>query len=117
MHKIEIRRLVVADGFHHRIKSPIVDLLADRWQLALELVPTLVEERERNLYQATNEEVEDEKRSFCEFVALGAKKEKETGEPVLVIASLQFELCGSCWAGNPLPPRAAFVVRHHRQKE
>jgi hypothetical protein len=47
----------------------------------------LVEERARKLYQATDEEVEGEKRSFREFVALCAEKEQETGEPVLVIAS------------------------------
>ncbi len=47
----------------------------------------LVEERARKLYQATDNEIEDEKRSFRKFVALCTEKEQETGEPVLVIAS------------------------------
>jgi hypothetical protein len=47
----------------------------------------LAEERERKLYKSTEEEIEDVKQSFREFVALCEEKEKETGEPVLVIAS------------------------------
>jgi hypothetical protein len=47
----------------------------------------LVEERERKIYQSTDEEIEDMKQSYHDFVALCEEKEKETGEPVLVIAS------------------------------
>jgi hypothetical protein len=47
----------------------------------------LVEERARKLYNATDEEVAAEKRSFREFVSLCVRKEHETGEPVLVAAS------------------------------
>jgi len=47
----------------------------------------LAEERERKLYTSSDEEVEDAKQSFRDFVALCEEKEKETGEPVLVIAS------------------------------
>ena len=47
----------------------------------------LVEERERNIYKSTDEEIEDMKQSYRDFVALCEEKEKETGEPVLVIAS------------------------------
>jgi len=47
----------------------------------------LVEERERKIYENTDEGIEDVKQSFREFVALCEEKEKETGEPVLVIAS------------------------------
>jgi hypothetical protein len=47
----------------------------------------LVEERERAIYQSTDEQIEDMKQSYREFVALCEEKEKETGEPVLVIAS------------------------------
>jgi hypothetical protein len=47
----------------------------------------LAEERERKIYESTDETVEDVKQSFREFVALCEEKEKETGEPVLVIAS------------------------------
>jgi hypothetical protein len=58
-------------------------LLRERLPRAL----ALVEEREQNIYQATDEQIEDAKQSFREFVALCEEKEKETGEPVLVIAS------------------------------
>lgn len=47
----------------------------------------LVEERERKLYQSTDKEIEGVKQSFRAFVALCEEKERETGEPVLVIAS------------------------------
>jgi hypothetical protein len=47
----------------------------------------LAEERERKLYKGTDESVEEAKQSFRDFVALCEEKEKETGEPVLVIAS------------------------------
>ena len=47
----------------------------------------LAEERERTLYKGTDEAVEEAKQSFRDFVALCEEKEKETGEPVLVIAS------------------------------
>lgn len=47
----------------------------------------LVEERARALYNATDDEVKRQQQSFRDFVALCEQKEKETGEPVLVIAS------------------------------
>jgi hypothetical protein len=47
----------------------------------------LTEERERKIYQASGEEIEDVKQSLRDFVALCEAKEKETGEPVLIIAS------------------------------
>ena len=47
----------------------------------------LVEERERKLYQAKHSEIEEVKQSFRDFVSLCERKEQETGEPVLVIAS------------------------------
>ena len=47
----------------------------------------LVEERARKIYNATDEEVENEKQSFRDFVALCERKEKETGEPVRIVAS------------------------------
>ena len=56
-------------------------------QSRLPHVLDLVEERERKLYQSTDEQIEDVKQSFRKFVALCEEKEKETGEPVLVIAS------------------------------
>jgi hypothetical protein len=47
----------------------------------------LVEERERKIYQAPEDVIEEAKQNFRDFVALCEEKEKETGEPVLVIAS------------------------------
>lgn len=47
----------------------------------------LAEERERKLYKSTDKGIEDVKQSFREFVALCEEMEKETGEPMLVIAS------------------------------
>lgn len=47
----------------------------------------LTEERERALYQTGDRELEEVKQSFRDFVALCEAKEKETGEPVFIIAS------------------------------
>ena len=47
----------------------------------------LVEERCRKLYHASEAEIEGVKQSFRGFVSLCERKEKETGEPVLVTAS------------------------------
>lgn len=47
----------------------------------------LVEERERTLYEADDQEVERRKRTFRDFVALCEEKERETGESVLIVAS------------------------------
>jgi hypothetical protein len=58
-------------------------LLRDRLPHTL----TLVEERARTLYDASDKEVEEEKQSFRDFVGLCERKEKETGEPVLIVAS------------------------------
>ncbi len=46
----------------------------------------IAEEREKTLYQSSPEEIEALKRSYRGFVALCERKEKETGEPVLVEA-------------------------------
>ncbi len=56
-----------------------------RWKLDNAL--KLVEERARKIYSATDEEVEAEKKSFRDFVALCERKETETGEPVRIVAS------------------------------
>jgi len=63
-----------------RIKAAVL-------QERLPHVLDIVEERERKIYHSTDEEIEDVKQSFREFVTLCEEKEKETGEPVLVIAS------------------------------
>ena len=46
----------------------------------------LVEERSRKIYKANDGEIEQVKEPFRDFVALCERKEKETGEPVLIIA-------------------------------
>jgi hypothetical protein len=43
--------------------------------------------RERAIYQSEAKEIEAVKQSFRDFVALCERKEKETGEPVRIIAS------------------------------
>jgi hypothetical protein len=63
-----------------RIKAAV---LRERLPHAL----ALVEERERKIYETSDEELEDVKQSYREFVTLCEEKEKETAEPVLVIAS------------------------------
>lgn len=60
---------------------------AAQLQHNLEKALELVEERARTLYHATDEEVEAEKQSFRDFVALCERKEQETGEPVRIVAS------------------------------
>ena len=49
---------------------------------------TLIEERERKIYGVTDRaEIDSVKQSFRNFVALCERKEKETGEPVVIVAS------------------------------
>ena len=47
----------------------------------------LVEEREKKLYQSSPEHIEAVKQSFRDFLTLCQEKEKETGEPVRIVAS------------------------------
>ena len=75
--------LLCAEAFEIGEARISAALLRERLPRAL----ALVEEQERKIYQATDEEIEDVKQSFRAFVALGEEKEKETGEPVLIIAS------------------------------
>jgi hypothetical protein len=58
-------------------------VLKERLPKALELT----EERERKLYKSTDEVVAEARQSLRDFVALCEAKEKETGEPVSIIAS------------------------------
>jgi hypothetical protein len=53
----------------------------------LERTLELVEERERTLYKASAGDIERVKQSYRDFVALCERKERETGEPVLIIGS------------------------------
>ena len=75
--------LLCAEAFEIGEARISAALLRERLPRAL----ALVEEQERKIYQATDEEIEDVKQSFRAFVALCEEKEKETGEPVLIIAS------------------------------
>lgn len=58
-------------------------LLRERLPETLELVA----EREREIYQSSEDEVRQAKRSFSDFVDLCEGKEEETGEPVEIVAS------------------------------
>ena len=65
-------------------RAPIrAAVLQERLPKTLELV----EERERTIYHETGETIEKVKQTFRDFVALCEAKEKETGEPVSIIAS------------------------------
>jgi hypothetical protein len=49
---------------------------------------TLVEQRERDVYQTRNQaDIREVQQSFVEFVELCERKERETGEPCTIIAS------------------------------
>jgi hypothetical protein len=47
----------------------------------------LAKQRTRTIYRADGAEIEAVKQSFRDFVALCERKEQETGEPVLIVAS------------------------------
>ena len=47
----------------------------------------VVEERAKKVYNADDEEIEESKQSFSDFVALARDKEREKGKPCRVIAS------------------------------
>ena len=53
----------------------------------LEKTLHLAAERERKLYQSSDEDIADVLQSYREFVALCERKERETGEPVRIVAS------------------------------
>ena len=57
--------------------------LRERLDRTLELIA----ERERTIYRASEEEVAEVEQSYRDFVALCERKERETGAPVLIIAS------------------------------
>jgi hypothetical protein len=78
-------RFLFAEAFDSETGSARIPAaqLRENLEKALELV----EERARKIYDATDEEVEEEKQSFRNFVALCERVEKETGEAVRIIAS------------------------------
>lgn len=77
-------KVLVPEAFEeHRVPIHAVTL-ADRLPAAL----AVAEARERNLYHVTDvEQIERVLKSYRDFVALCARKEAETGEPCLIIAS------------------------------
>ena len=78
-------RFLFAEAFDSETCSARIPAaqLRENLQKALELV----EERARKIYDATDAEVEEEKQSFRDFVALCERVEKETGEAVRIVAS------------------------------
>ncbi len=76
-------RHLVAEAFETGDAVIPAALLRERLPHTLELV----EERQRALYQESEEEIQEVKQSFTDFVALCEQKEQETGEPVTIIAS------------------------------
>jgi hypothetical protein len=76
-------KFLCAEAFETGRASISAAVLRQRLPKALELV----EVRERNIYHETRAEIEKVKQSFRDFVALCEAKEKETGEPVCIIAS------------------------------
>jgi hypothetical protein len=53
----------------------------------LPLVKTAAIERESVVYKSFGDEADEVVKSYEDFVALAEKKEKETGEPVTIVAS------------------------------
>ena len=47
----------------------------------------LAEERERTIYKAEEADIEAVRQSFRDFVSLCERKERETGQPILIVAS------------------------------
>lgn len=76
-------KYLCAEAFEHGQTQIPSALLRERLPHTL----TLVAERERTLYKSSEQEIEDVAQSYRDFVALCEQKEKETGEPVLIIAN------------------------------
>jgi hypothetical protein len=69
-------------------KPPAARIPAEVLEERLPRTLELVEERERTIYEETDEAaIERVKQSYRDFVALCAEKEKETGWPTLIHAS------------------------------
>ncbi len=79
-------RVLVEEAFLHPHGRASIgaDLLQDRLPEVLEIAET----REREVYGVTDaEDIERVLKSYRDFVALCARKEEETGNPCLIIAS------------------------------
>jgi len=65
-----------------------VPIYADRLRDRLPATLVVAEQREREIYGVTDDtEINRVLRSYSDFVELCARKEAETGEPCLIIAS------------------------------
>ena len=79
-------RVLVEEAFLHAHGRASIG--ADLLQARLPEVLELAERREREVYSVTDAvEIERVLKSYRDFVALCAQKEKETGEPYLIFAS------------------------------
>jgi hypothetical protein len=77
-------KVLVPEAFEEHSVQIFADTLADR----LPAVLVVAEARERNVYGVTDaKDIERVLKSYRDFVELCARKEKETGEPCLIIAS------------------------------
>lgn len=77
--------VLVSEAF--RSKSAEAKIPAAKLRKRLPRVLKIVAKRQRTLYKATDPEVEEVQQSFTAFVELCERKERETGEPCLIIAS------------------------------
>lgn len=79
-------RYLVREAFENKDAKAAIPAAVLRERLPETLA--LVEEREREVYKETDSrETAKVKRSFADFVELCETKERETGEPVTIIAS------------------------------
>ena len=75
---------LVAEAFENGRAEIPAAVLRERLPKTL----TLVEERERTIYENDDEQyIAEAKQSFTDFVALCERKEQETGKPITIIAS------------------------------
>ncbi len=77
-------KYLVAEAFEHGRAAIDAATLQQRLPVALELA----EKREREVYEVTDAaDIERVLKSYRDFVALCARKQRETGHPCLIIAS------------------------------
>lgn len=77
-------KVLVPEAFEESRVHIYADTLRDRLPATL----VIAEQREREIYGTTDQkEIDRVLKSFSDFVELCARKEAETGEPCLIIAS------------------------------
>lgn len=75
-------RFLCAEAFEKGQAEIPASVLRERLPQTL----VLAEERARTLYKASDNQIEKAKQSFRDFVSLCEEKERETGEPVTIVA-------------------------------